>query len=147
MRRDVLPADVKQDPANPASAEAPTPVDPTPAKPVEAPASSDAPAPAAASVKSAEVPAEAKTAKDAPAQADDAGYVPVTGRSRQDVEHMRECEALVSAKTASDYEHVVWAYGVLWALFAAYGMFLWRRSAVLRRDLEEVRQQVARGSS
>ncbi|MGB1015657.1 MAG: hypothetical protein ACPG4T_16085, partial [Nannocystaceae bacterium] len=102
MRRDVLPADVKQDPANPAAGEAPTPVD---VKSAEVPASGDAPA--AASVKSAEVPAEAKAAKDAPAQADDAGYVPVTGRSRQDVEHMRECEALVSAKTASDYEHVV----------------------------------------
>ncbi len=88
--------------------------------------------------------AEAKT--EAAKSADD-GYVPVTGRSRKDVEHMRECEALVSAKTASDYEHVVLAYGVLWALFAAYGMFLWRRSAQLRQDLEDVRRQVGRSGS
>lgn len=77
----------------------------------------------------------------------DDGYVPVAGLGRKDVEHMRECEALVSAKTASDYEHVVWAYGILWALFAAYGIFLWRRSALLRQDLEDVRRQVGRSGS
>ena len=76
-----------------------------------------------------------------PTPADD-GYAPVAGRSREDKELLSALEEQAAAKTASDYEHIVWAYGVLWALFAAYGLFLWRRSARLRADMRELRRAV-----
>jgi hypothetical protein len=71
------------------------------------------------------------------------GYAPVVGRSREDVEKLRSLEEQAAAKTASDYQHIVWAYGILWALFAAYGLFLWRRSARLRADMDALRRAVA----
>jgi hypothetical protein len=53
-------------------------------------------------------------------------------------------EGKAADKTARDYEHIVWAYGVLWALFAAYGLFLWRRSARLRADMNELQRSLDR---
>lgn len=74
------------------------------------------------------------------------GYAPVVGRSLADVEKLRELEGQAADKAARDYEHIVWAYGVLWALFAAYGIFLWRRSARLRADMDALRRSLdARG--
>ncbi len=70
------------------------------------------------------------------------GYAPVAGRSREDKELLSALEEQAAAKTASDYEHIVWAYGVLWALFAAYGLFLWRRSARLRADMDDLRRAI-----
>lgn len=70
------------------------------------------------------------------------GYAPVVGRSLAEVELKSQLEGQVAAKTARDYEHIVWAYGVLWALFAAYGLFLWRRSARLRADMDELRRSL-----
>lgn len=72
------------------------------------------------------------------------GYAPVVGRSREDVEALRALEGQAAEKTARDYQHVVWAYGVLWALFAAYGLFLWRRSARLRADLDALQRALAK---
>ncbi|GEM_PF-4255825 len=58
-----------------------------------------------------------------------------------------ECKKLVepgvSQKVAQDYAAVVWAYGIIWALFAGYGIMLWRRSRRIERDLEELRKQLA----
>lgn len=82
--------------------------------------------------------------EDAPAAApakDDA-YEPVTGRDQETVQCVRACEAEAAAKTASDYEHVVWAYGVLWSLFAGYGVLLWRRAVAQRQDLAELRRRI-----
>ncbi|MBL9102870.1 MAG: hypothetical protein JNL82_18120 [Myxococcales bacterium] len=70
------------------------------------------------------------------------GYAPVTGRSLEDVEKLRVLEGQAAEKAARDYEHIVWAYGVLWALFAAYGIFLWRRSARLRADMDSLRRSL-----
>ena len=72
----------------------------------------------------------------------DADYAPVVGRSLEDVEKLRSLEEQAAAKTASDYQHIIWAYGILWALFAAYGLFLWRRSARLRADMDALRRAV-----
>jgi hypothetical protein len=72
----------------------------------------------------------------------DDGYAPVTGRSLEDVEKLRVLEGQAADKAARDYEHIIWAYGVLWALFAAYGLFLWRRSARLRADMDELRRSL-----
>lgn len=75
-------------------------------------------------------------------QPSDADYAPVVGRSLEDVEKLRSLEEQAAAKTASDYQHIIWAYGILWALFAAYGLFLWRRSARLRADMAALRRAV-----
>jgi hypothetical protein len=69
-------------------------------------------------------------------------YAPVSGRSLADVEKVRQLESIAAQKTARDYQHVIWAYGILWALFAAYGIFLWRRSARIRADMDALRREL-----
>lgn len=73
-----------------------------------------------------------------------AEYAPVVGVSVADKQRLGELESIASAKSARDYEHVIWAYGVLWALFAGYGLFLWRRSARLRADMNDLRRALDR---
>jgi hypothetical protein len=82
-------------------------------------------------------------AEPPPAAADE--YVPATGTSREEKEILAALEDKAAAKTASDYQHIIWAYGVLWALFAAYGLFLWRRSARLRADVDVLRRALEGG--
>lgn len=84
-----------------------------------------------------EAPAATTTA--APATPPPSEYGPAVGRSLADKEKVRQLEQIAAEKTANDYIHIVWAYGVLWALFAAYGLFLWRRSARLRADMNDLR--------
>lgn len=79
------------------------------------------------------------------APADDA-YEPVTGKDQQTVQCVRACEAEAAAKTASDYSHIVWAYGVIWALFAGYGVMLWMRAVAQRQDIAELRRRVDQDS-
>ena len=67
-------------------------------------------------------------------------YAPAAGFSVRDVECVRAHEVTAENKVARDYQHIIWAYGVLWALFAAYGIFLWRRSARLRGDMDDLRR-------
>ncbi len=69
-------------------------------------------------------------------------YEPVSGRSLAEVEQVRMLESVAAQKVARDYEHVIWAYGILWALFACYGIFLWRRSARLRADMNALRREL-----
>ncbi|MFZ6180656.1 hypothetical protein [Nannocystis pusilla] len=83
----------------------------------------------------------------APAPADGGEYEPAVGTSREEKEILAALEDKAAAKTASDYQHIVWAYGILWALFAAYGLFLWRRSARLRADVDALRQELARSGA
>jgi len=71
-------------------------------------------------------------------------YAPVVGISKEDTATLRMLEGKAADKTARDYEHIVWAYGVLWALFAAYGVFLWRRSARLRADMNDLQRALDR---
>lgn len=70
------------------------------------------------------------------------GYEDVEGLDQETVALKREYEAEVEAKVASDYAHIVLAYGVIWTLFAAYGMYLLFRSGRLSRDLGELRRKV-----
>lgn len=79
-----------------------------------------------------------------PPPADAGDYVPAVGTSREEKEILASLEDKAAAKTASDYQHIVWAYGILWALFAAYGLFLWRRSARLRADVDDLRRALDR---
>ena len=58
----------------------------------------------------------------------------VSGLDPATVKLKRVYEAQVEAKVASDYQHIVWAYGIIWALFAAYGWVLWRRARAQLRD-------------
>jgi hypothetical protein len=76
----------------------------------------------------------------APQEAD---YEPVRGLDEKSVETARLIEARASAKTASDYQHIIWAYGVAWSLFAAYGIYLWRRATRLRADVDELAGKLA----
>lgn len=65
-------------------------------------------------------------------------YEKVEGIDRKTVELKRAYEAEVEAKVASDYSHIVWAYGLIFALFAGYGAFLLFRSSKLSKDLEDL---------
>ena len=76
--------------------------------------------------------------------APDDEFVPVEGRDRKSIELERQIEARAAAKTASDYVHIVWAYGVIWSLFAVYGWFLWRRALRLRADVMALERRIAR---
>jgi len=79
------------------------------------------------------------------APADDAAvdeYEAVEGLSRGDIECQRAHEAIAAKKTASDYQHIVWAYGVLWSLFAIYGVMLLRRGQRLRADVDSLRARI-----
>ncbi|MBL4687813.1 MAG: hypothetical protein JKY37_24700 [Nannocystaceae bacterium] len=71
-------------------------------------------------------------------------YEKVEGRDRETIECQRACEAVAADKTASDYSHIVWAYGVIWALFCAYGIFLWRRSQRLADDISALNRKLER---
>ncbi len=89
-------------------------------------------------------PKPAPPAPEAKTDAKAAEYAPVVGVSVADRQKLAELESIASAKSARDYEHVIWAYGVLWALFAAYGLFLWRRSARLRADMDDLNHALSK---
>lgn len=74
----------------------------------------------------------------------DPAYGPAVGLSLKEKEQVRQLEGIAAEKTARDYQHIVLAYGVLWALFAGYGIFLWRRSARLRADMDDLRRTLDR---
>jgi hypothetical protein len=65
----------------------------------------------------------------------------VEGRDPETVRLKRAYESEVEAKVASDYQHIVWAYGVIWVLFVGYGMLLWRRASAQRADIERLHQK------
>lgn len=87
-------------------------------------------------------PQTAAPAAEAAAGGDE--YEAVEGLDRATIECQRSCEAVAARKTASDYEHIVWAYGVLWSLFAVYGVMLWRRGQRLRGDVQSLRARLDR---
>lgn len=70
-------------------------------------------------------------------------YEAVEGLDPEHVECVRACEAEAAAKTASDYAHVVWAYGVIWALFAIYGLILWRRATHQRAEIADLARRLS----
>ena len=77
-------------------------------------------------------------------QSPEQGPTRVEGRDPQTVRLKREYEAEVENKVASDYSHIVWAYGIIWALFAIYGVILWRRSVAQRDDLEALQAKLGK---
>jgi hypothetical protein len=79
-----------------------------------------------------------KTYAEPATERDGDEYEPVTGRDQETVACVRACEAEAAAKTASDYAHVVWAYGVIWSLFAIYGVLLWRRATRQRVEIADM---------
>ncbi|PRQ04929.1 hypothetical protein [Enhygromyxa salina] len=80
-----------------------------------------------------EQPEQAQASTEAPGEAP--GTTKVEGRDPATVRLKRAYEAEVENKVASDYSHIVWAYGVIWAIFAIYGAILWRRASAQRADL------------
>jgi hypothetical protein len=87
-------------------------------------------------------PAAAGVPTDGQTEIGGGEYEPVEGRDRQSIECQRACEAVAAKKTASDYDHIVWAYGIIWALFCAYGVLLWRRSQRLAADVEALTRRL-----
>jgi hypothetical protein len=81
-----------------------------------------------------------ESTQDEPGQTDSTSSTKkVEGRDPTTVRLKREYEAEVENKVASDYSHIVWAYGIIWALFAAYGLLLWRRASAQKADLDNLR--------
>lgn len=76
---------------------------------------------------------------DAPEQ----GSTRVEGRDPKTVRLKRKYEAEVENKVASDYSHIVWAYGIIWTLFAIYGVLLWRRAAAQKADVDALNAKLA----
>jgi len=76
------------------------------------------------------------------AEASRPGYEKVTGLDKETKACVRACEAEASAKTASDYQHVVWAYGVIWTVFAVYGVLLWVRSNRQRTEVADLARRL-----
>ncbi|MEX1365477.1 MAG: hypothetical protein AB1Z98_20285 [Nannocystaceae bacterium] len=72
----------------------------------------------------------------------DSEYEAVEGLDRASIECTRMYEAVAAKKTASDYQHIVWSYGILWSLFAIYGIMLWRRGQRLRGDVDTLRARI-----
>ena len=71
-------------------------------------------------------------------------YETVEGLDQQTTKLKREYEAQVEQKVASDYAHIVWAYGVIWSLFAIYGVTLLVRSIRQQRDLAALQSELKR---
>jgi hypothetical protein len=77
----------------------------------------------------------------APAKPGD-DYEPVTGKDQETIKCVRACEAEAAEKTASDYSHIVWAYGVIWSLFAIYGFLLWQRSTRQKVEIADLERRL-----
>ena len=73
-------------------------------------------------------------------QVQEDSYETVEGLDPQTVKLKREYEAQVEAKVASDYNHIIWAYGIIWSIFAIYGAWLWFRTRKLQEDIDQLRQ-------
>lgn len=71
-------------------------------------------------------------------------YEPVENLDQQTIACVRACESEAAAKTASDYEHIVWAYGVIWSLFAIYGVMLWRRSSRQAIEIADLQRRLSK---
>ena len=72
----------------------------------------------------------------------DTEYESVEGLDAKTVQLKRQYEAQVEHKVASDYEHIVWAYGIIWALFVGYALLLWRRSLRISADVEALSKRI-----
>lgn len=70
------------------------------------------------------------------------GTKKVEGRDPKTVRLKRAYEAEVENKVASDYSHIVWAYGIIWAIFAIYGVLLWRRASAQKADVEALQAKL-----
>ena len=69
-------------------------------------------------------------------------YESVEGRDAKTTALKRQYEAEVEHKVASDYQHIVLAYGVIWSLFVLYGVWLWLRSVKIQKDAEALKARL-----
>lgn len=72
-------------------------------------------------------------------------YETVENLDRETIECQKACEAVAAKNTADAYSHIVWAYGIIWALFCAYGILLWRRSQRLAADVASLQRRIDKG--
>ncbi|PRP92375.1 hypothetical protein ENSA5_50060 [Enhygromyxa salina] len=80
------------------------------------------------------------------AETPEVGTKKVEGRDPKTVRLKRAYEAEVENKVASDYSHIVWAYGIIWALFAIYGVLLWRRASAQKADLAALQAKLSKST-
>jgi len=80
--------------------------------------------------------------QDGPAADGGDEYEVVEGLDQETQGLMRKYEAKVERKVASDNAHIIAAYGVIWSLFAIYGVFLLVRNFRQQRDLADLKKQL-----
>lgn len=80
-------------------------------------------------------------------QADNAmtGFETVEGIDPATIRLKRAYEAQVEKKVMSEASHIIWAYGLIWVLFAIYAGFLAKKHKALRADLDALRQSIDKG--
>ncbi len=72
------------------------------------------------------------------------GYEEVEGLDPASQQCIRAHEVKAAEKTASDYAHIVWAYGIIWVVFAIYGALLWRRAVQQRTAIDDLKRRIAK---
>lgn len=77
-------------------------------------------------------------------KADDDGYEVVEGLDPVSQQCIRAHEVEAAKKTAKDYSHIVWAYGIIWVVFAIYGALLWRRAVAQRAAIDDLKRRIAK---
>lgn len=63
------------------------------------------------------------------------GFETVKGIDPATIRLKREYEAQVEKKVMNEASHIVWAYGLIWVLFAGYAVYLTRKQRALSSDL------------
>lgn len=56
----------------------------------------------------------------------------------------REYEAQVERKVMNESTHIIWAYGLLWVIFAGYAIYLTRKSQSLKADVLALQDELRR---
>lgn len=66
----------------------------------------------------------------------------VEGIDAATIKLKREYEAQVEHKVMNESTHIIWAYGLLWVIFAAYAIYLTRKSSSLQADLQALQGEL-----
>lgn len=73
------------------------------------------------------------------------GFETVEGIDPATIRLKRAYEAQVEKKVMSEAQHIIWAYGLIWVIFAAYAAFLAKKYSSLRADLASLEQSMGQG--
>lgn len=73
------------------------------------------------------------------------GFETVEGIDPATIRLKRAYEAQVEKKVMNEANHIVWAYGLIWVLFAVYAAFLAKKLKTLRADLGNLAKTIEKG--